>query len=540
MANDKLDQSLLNQILFPGIVLDNQDPMMLGRLRIIPETKNYTDIIGSILEWDEKKDPWTSKDPILFLPLLPFALSIQPLINEYVHIIYQNKSFPLQNQFYIPGPFSSPMTSPFEYYQGSKKYLSSGDLIKDGIALKNRDNTYKKIESEGIFPEPKDNALLGRGTADVIVKENEVILRAGKVRTLQKNILPVANTNRAFLQLSRFTQKKEELDPETQIRLITEVKVVKKMIIWNIFNLENKQDLFTGNVGLYNVIPSEKVNTNNFKISTIKSLTPGTDYSNPLEMIEFKSKPLSGCTAIINDFINGVLSGFANYQYPVNNKLNASPENLYPLVVTPSKLTYESGTKFTSLDNQNPNGAQQDIEEVVNYGKFLLKITPPNDLLKRGFFRIFGLKENIPILKPPTKPKIDTINRFKYSPTEDVTYGTLGAQKLYLISHDSEGPNGKITLSNTIYGIPQDMFVGGFGKSGSKDSINAKTYPMVRGDKLIELLRKIVEFLAGHVHPFSTIPPTPISTGSGQSINEIFQMLANAENTILNENIRLN
>jgi hypothetical protein len=141
---------------------------------------------------------------------------------------------------------------------------------------------------------------------------------------------------------------------------------------------------------------------------------------------------------------------------------------------------------------------------------------------------------------PALKPIIETVNNFIFRPNEPITYATLGAQKLYLISHDSDGPNGKISLADTLYGIPQDMFVGGYGKSGSKDSIEAKTYPMVRGDKLIELMRKIVDFLGGHVHAISTIPPVPIASGSGQSLVEINSLLADAENTILNENIRLN
>ena len=92
-----------NQIVFPGQVWSDTDPMMLGRIRVIPETKNYDDIIKSIKnpDWDEKIDPWSSRDPICFYPLLPYFLNVTPIKNEYVHIIYSNKDYPFQNQLNV-------------------------------------------------------------------------------------------------------------------------------------------------------------------------------------------------------------------------------------------------------------------------------------------------------------------------------------------------------------------------------------------------------------------------------------------------------
>jgi hypothetical protein len=55
----------------------------------------------------------------------------------------------------------------------------------------------------------------------------------------------------------------------------------------------------------------------------------------------------------------------------------------------------------------------------------------------------------------------------------------------------------------------------------------------------MELISLIVDYLASHVHPFPGIAPIPIST-DGTSIETIRQKLLDKDNTILNQNIRIN
>ena len=105
---------------------------------------------------------------------------------------------------------------------------------------------------------------------------------------------------------------------------------------------------------------------------------------------------------------------------------------------------------------------------------------------------------------------------------------TTAAERIYLISHNRT-ELGKISL-NTNYGIPQEKFI---------NNIDEKTNSLVRGEELLKLLEKIVEFTANHTHAFPGLAPVPTAHG-GSTVGELNGMLLEAPFKILNQNIRIN
>ena len=501
-------------IFFQVLVLDNNDPLMLGRIRGTLITDNYADLIRSFDDppWNEAKDAWTSRDPFIFNPLLPYFIYQVPKVNELVQIMYVNRDFKYQNQFYVQNSFYSPTSSYFTYQEGANKFTGTGMQIENPKPLKTSGVFSENGIHEGVFPEPGDNAILGRGSADLIVKENEVLLRAGKFQgeQLQPNKVPTANQQRGFLQLSRFPSVKIPLDPKTYLEIEEKVLINRYLVEWSIDNPENTHDSFTGAVYLYQLKPDLSTNTQNVTVNSVIN-------ENLKTLVTFQE--FLGLTKIdtvnyINNFIKSCNSDFVTKEG--NQLFPATLTDRYPIFYRPNNRTYS----YMSPEKIGPS------IEAVNVSNIYSQIKLTAALEQSGY----GLIYQKDTVGTPMDTKTIVVPQSKYYGTPQ-TYSALGGDKLFLLSHQTSIPGKKkINFDDTLYGISNDKF---------SDDIMPNTSSTVRGEELLELINLITRFLLTHTHAFPGLPPVPI-TQDGTSSTQILTELQNAVTKILNENIRIN
>lgn len=499
-----------NRTLFQGEVVNNQDPNMVGRIRIRP--------VGGIDRYEEikEKDFWTSKDPYIFLPLIPYYISQVPEVGEYVTIIYYNKHERLDNsKFYIQGPITRPQNNAKESYNNSQSMLAIGDAFKKAPGLKNKTTGETDAKFKGIYPEPGDNALLGRGNSDVVVRKDHVLIRSGKLLQSEENSLNVSpNNKRSFLQMSNFGYRKEKGEEETVTTTTKDVKNIKTLVEWEITNLSTTGTTFDGNIKLYSLITDN--NTLSDRVFISSDLT--NYIGSTLYELDFTGKTIDETTEIINQFIKGVNNGKINIlpytSYPAQDGVKL--ENQFPFYYRPTtfnSIILQTSSSSTIVDEQN-------FGEIYNRIKLLDSVEQPGYGLVWEKDKV-GEQESVSF----EKIRNDSVK------VDPVTYGALGADYLYLLSHDAKIPSkGSIDLANTLYGIDQDKFT---------NDLDLKTDPMVRGDELMKLIQLIVDFLVSHVHPFPGKAPIPVGT-DGTTTEQILTKLLDKDNSILNQNIRIN
>ena len=513
-----------SSIFFQCVVIDNQDPLMLGRVRARLRIDNYEDIIKSVENWNPQKDPWTARDPFLFNPLLPYFVYQVPENNEIIQIIYVNKDFKYQNQYYVQNNFYSPNALFDQYNVGGDKFTGTGMQLKSPRNIKNQDGSYPNKSEVGLYPEPGDNALLGRGNADLIVKKQDVLLRAGKYKSIpQSNLNFTANDKRAFLQLSQFDRVKKTSPNKTVTKTFEVVVQVKYLIEWVITNPENNAEKFCGAVYLYQLKPDSRTNS---KQLTSSSVLP-ENLKNLVASESFNLKSKLDTIQFINNFIRACNDGTTTR---TGVRLFSENTNKFPIYFRPSNITTEQLNPAFNIANFQsvpsavcPTGNTDIIQKNLSEIYAGIKLNP-ND--EPGFGLIW--KNNT--VGIPTKTEIEEIEQQSYE-AGPTTFGALGSDNVFLLSHKSSIPGKKvINFDGTLYGISGETFF---------DEIIPNTSSMVRGEELLELINLIVRYLVTHTHAYPGLPPVPV-TQDGTTVDNILTELQQAVKKILNQNIRLN
>lgn len=147
-----------NRTIFYGEVISIDDETDGGRIKVrIPELDNRT---------SDEDLPWS-------YPLMPKFFHIYPQVTEMVRVFLEDSKFPERSRFWLGSIISQPQKIGYDANFGALSTTNLG-LIKPDKAP----STYP--DAEGVYPLKTDVAIVGKVNTDVILRLNEVHIRAGK------------------------------------------------------------------------------------------------------------------------------------------------------------------------------------------------------------------------------------------------------------------------------------------------------------------------------------------------------------------------
>ena len=201
---DELTRSLLNsngqgaiysqgnqtvRNIYPAVVISIDDPLEQNR------------VIARIINLDQNgnikggRDRDTTDDKLPFcVPMIPEHFHVRPLVGEMIFIFLENPSDNSAPRYYIGPIISSKFKLKYQDYKESIK-------IFDYTIFNTNNSVKNKPKVATAFPDQADVAMQGRGDADLILRQREAYLVAGKFKQSSFDI----NTDApSYLQLKQF------------------------------------------------------------------------------------------------------------------------------------------------------------------------------------------------------------------------------------------------------------------------------------------------------------------------------------------------
>lgn len=175
--------------IYPAVVVNIDDPTEQNRIiaRIVNLDQN-----GKILGGRDRDTP---DDKLPFcIPMLPEHFHVRPLVGEMVFIFLENPSDNSAPRYWIGPIITSKLKLKLQDYKEAVK-------IFDYTVFNVNPNVKDKPKVATVYPEQADVAMQGRGDADLMLRQREAYLVAGKFVADTFNI----NTETpSYLQLKQF------------------------------------------------------------------------------------------------------------------------------------------------------------------------------------------------------------------------------------------------------------------------------------------------------------------------------------------------
>ena len=581
MVNNTNQTEFQPHIMF-GVCIDNEDPKRAGRVRLV-EDKLTGDPIGEsendTAKLKKKGKLWTREDSYVHAPFLPLHLNIIPKTGEAVKIIYYDPENDKINKEYIGPVTSLPHRLFHQAYRNGRLWSSRGRQVKD-VSLDVTEGEY----SSGVFANPRDIAINGRNNTDIILgmgeklpqesgdadsKQNlevqsgnypQILIRSAKYEINPppaEESQPKANTKQTFIQLSTFPNTLKGYKDEEEF--VTDGLDDQRLSIFFEYDIQNGQDPVDF------LDPAQEIDFM-INLSLIPTRVQGASQAYMCSKVDRKTNFLFTDSILTAKFkltqsnaaeqINNILAAFDQETFtdllkeipgstaPTNfgfspvtvdslkQKLESYGVKRHPLFFRPGStlmsfclLSEYAGPQFSSygsLNAGNFGGVKKAIENFTRTVKLSgVLINGKNE----GYGLAFTRKPSDRKIK--TKKKKNTKHEAEWEYNTQQGFVALGGEKIYLFSH-TETELGHIEL-NTNYGISQEKFI---------DDIEDSTQSLVRGEKLVDLLELMGEFLMSHAHNPCKGPST--TSWGGTTINEIESKLKKFRQDGLNSNIRIN
>jgi hypothetical protein len=440
-------------------VVDNTDPKDAGLIK--------AKIVGV--------DALESNDSLVeCVPLIPQFIKTLPKVGESVFLFqYEDqKGNPTSKfstkRFWIGPIISQPTKLDNDPANEAKSILPDGwTKLKD-----------PNLE-EGAYGNKEDIVFQGRYNTDIIHKDREIWIRAGK--TIEGSPNKFNKQDSGYIQVKYGGERlKRVIEDEEQITFVTpqpttEINVVIKTFV-NSFTTNGVPTLKL----LDNTLPKEKYKEEN--VAKTEILIEVKDIKNP----------------------SNTITQVAGLNNPITEVFNESNAPLS-----------EKSSRDEAIKR-----SKEIIDSIVEeYPEWKIK-SQVEEIIKdyNGTYN-----NNYGVATFPSEPiEIkQTVKKVKLVPNDEKKGSVINmvANKINLISHDGEHT---FDLSN-----PKNLIT-----DEEQEKINNEAHPLVYGDKLVEFLELVKKYVNQHVHPYHGLP--------ADNAQVKLDVLRYDLNTILNKNINSN